>query len=187
MVFLDFLLCSMVTATISVIVGEITISLAYRINRHYIHRLSKEVQRYQRLSEEASVLADPATYRAINREGNEAFGRLFFYKIALSAAALWPIFFALDWLQDRYAFQDVLIPGTSWEANYVAIFLICYVLARVLFGKVKGRIPYFRSIQRMLEKDASMVPSAEPALENGGMKKIGEGTSKAPGLPLHPP
>lgn len=72
MVFLDFLLCSMLAAMISVIMGEITISLAYRINRHYIHGLSKEVQRYQSLSEEASVLADPATYRAINREGNEA-------------------------------------------------------------------------------------------------------------------
>ncbi|MGQ9858548.1 MAG: hypothetical protein ACUVS3_07640 [Thermodesulfobacteriota bacterium] len=149
----DFLLCSMVAAVISAIVGEITISLAYRVNRHHVRELNREVQRYQLLSEEAAVLADGEVYRAINREGNEAFGRLFFHKIALSAASLWPIFFALQWLQDRYSSRAILIPGTSWEANYVVSFLICYIVVRILFGRLKDKLPYFRRVNKMLEED----------------------------------
>jgi len=161
MEFLEYIASLFWTASVSVILGEVTISLGYRINRGYLRSLNREVQEYQNLSEEASALADPATYRAVNREGNEAFGRLFFHKIALSAASLWPIFFALQWLQDRYASQEILIPGTSWEANYVAAFLVFYILAKVLFGKLKTRIPYFRSIHRMLEEDELRVKSEE--------------------------
>jgi len=153
MEFLEFMASSLLAAFVSVVVGEVTISFAYRANRGYLRRLNREVEDYRRLSEEASLLADPETYRIINREGNEAFGRLFFHKIALSAASLWPIFFALDWLQDRYASKEILVPGTSWEANYVVSFLVSYVLARFLFGKVKKAIPYFRRIDRMLQED----------------------------------
>ncbi len=157
----EYMASCFLAAFFSVIVGEITISLAYRINRRYLRSLHHEVQEYQELSEQASAMADPETYRMINREGNDAFGRLFFQKIALSAASLWPIFFALQWLQDRYGSQPVLIPGTSWEANYVVSFLICYVVARILFGRLKKKIPCFRRVQEMLQED------------QGGMKESG--------------
>ncbi len=153
MEFLEYIVSCFLAASLSVMVGEITISLAYRANRDYLRRLNREVEDYRRLAEEASVFADPETYRTINREGNEAFGRLFFHKIALSAASLWPVFFALAWLQDRYASQEILVPGTSWEANYVISFLVFYILARFLFGKVKKAIPYFRRIDSMLQED----------------------------------
>lgn len=161
MPFLEYMGSCFLAALISVVVGELTISLGYRVNRSYIRGLNQEVKQYQSLSEEASALADPATYRAVNREGNDAFGRLFFQKIALSAASLWPIFFGLQWLQDRYGSQEVLIPGTSWEANYVVSFLICYVVVRILFGRLKKKIPYFRRVQDMLQED------------QGGMKESG--------------
>lgn len=140
-------------AFLSVILGEITISIAYRFNRSHIRSLNQEVKEYERLSQEASFFSDPAAYRAINREGNEAFGRLFFYKIALSASSLWPVFFALDWLQERYASMEVLVPGTSWGANYLVSFLVFYVVGRVLFRKFKRALPYFRSIDGMLKED----------------------------------
>lgn len=140
-------------ASTSVILGEITISLAYRFNRGYLRNLNKEVREYRRLSDEASVMADSETYRMINREGNEVFGRLFFYKIALSAASLWPIFFALEWLKDSFGSKEPLIPGTSLEANYVVSFLVCYIAARILFGRLKNKIPYFRQVKKMLDED----------------------------------
>ncbi len=152
--FLQYMISCFLGALISVLVGEFTISLGYRINRSHIRKLNQEFQMYQGLSEEASVVADPNTYRVINQEGNEAFGRLFFYKIALSAASLWPIFFALEWLQGRYGPQEPLIPGTYWESNYVVAFLICYIGARILFGRLKKKIPYFRRIGKMLEEDS---------------------------------
>lgn len=151
--FVELLIYALIAAAISVIVGELSISLAYRINRSHISRLNQEVLEYQRLSEEAARLADPETYRAVNREGNEAFGRLFFYKIALSCASLWPIFFALEWLQSRYGSREVLVPHLSWRANYAVVFLACYVLCRVLFGRFKGKLPYFRDVKRLLNED----------------------------------
>jgi hypothetical protein len=166
MPFLEYIVSCFLVASVALVLGEITISLAYRINRGYLRKLNQEVREYQRLSEEASVVADSETYRIINREGNEAFGRLFFYKIALSAASLWPIFFALQWLQDRYGSREPLIPGTSLEANYFVCFLICYIGARVLLGKLKNKIPYFRQVKEMLDEDQEEKEEFQPQVRN---------------------
>lgn len=96
MSFLEYISFCFLAALLSVLLGEIAISFAYRLNRAYLTNLNREVQEYQRLAEEVSAMADSETYRIINREGNEAFGRLLFFKIALSAASLWPIFFVLQ-------------------------------------------------------------------------------------------
>ena len=60
-------------------------------------------EKMNRLSSEALSLGDKESYKACNKEGNDAFGQLFFNKFGLSAASLWPIFFALAWMQDRFA------------------------------------------------------------------------------------
>jgi hypothetical protein len=104
----------------------------------------------KRLSEEALNLGDEKAYRAINKEGNDAFGHLFFNKFGLSAASLWPIFFALAWMQERFAEIALPIPWIGWEINYFFFFLLCYILARIFFGRIKRHLPYFKSMHRML-------------------------------------
>lgn len=136
-------------------VGELTLALAYRINREHLRRLNDELARYQRLSDEAEKLGDTAAYQSINKVGNEVWGRLFFFKIALSAAALWPLFFALARLQSRYATLDIPLPGMSFGLNYVVVFLLVYVATRVAFSKIRRKLPFFRNVLRAVDADAA--------------------------------
>lgn len=150
--YLAEVLCAAALATMA---GEITLALSYRINRTFLKKLSQDVAHYQNLSEQAEKMGDEAAFQAVNKAGNEVWGRLFFFKIALSAAALWPIFFALAWLQNRYAHMEVRVPGTSFVLNYVVVFLVAYVTTRIAFSKVSRKLPFFRTVLRMVDADAA--------------------------------
>jgi hypothetical protein len=155
---LDYYLGTFLLALLTVVVGELTISIVFRINRAHLDKLNARVEEMQALSEEALRLGDEKAYRAVNKEGNDAFGHLFFNKFGLSAASLWPIFVALAWMQERFAEIGLPLPWTGWEINYVFFFLLCYILARILFGQVKRHLPYFKGMHQMLkvydQKDA---------------------------------
>ncbi len=146
----DYYLGTFLLALLTVLVGELTISIVFRINKAHLDKLNARVEKMKRLSEEALNLGDDKAYRAINKEGNDAFGHLFFNKFGLSAASLWPIFFALAWMQERFAEIALPIPWIGWEINYFFFFLLCYILARIFFGRVKRHLPYFKGMHRML-------------------------------------
>jgi hypothetical protein len=150
-----YLLEVFVLAAAATFVGELTLAAAYRINRRHLQHLNRELIHLQKLSDEAERLGDEAAYRSINKEGNDVWGRLFFFKIALSAAALWPLFFALSRLQSRYADLDLPVPGTSMGLNYVVVFLLAYVAARIAFAKISRKLPFFRNVLRMVDADAA--------------------------------
>ena len=154
----DYYLGTFFLAFLTVLVGEFTISIVFRVNKTHLDRLNAQAEKMKHLSEEALRLGDEAIYRAVNKEGNDAFGQLFFNKFGLSAASLWLIFFAFAWMQERFSEIGLPIPGTAWEINYVAFFLLSYVPARILFGHLKKRLPYFRGVHQALlaydQKDA---------------------------------
>ncbi len=147
---LDYYLGTFLLAFIAVVVGEGTISVVFLINKAHLDRLNSKVQKMNRLSMEALSLGDKESYKACNKEGNDALGHLFFNKFGLAAASLWPIFLALGWMQGHFAEIDLPLPWTGWKINYVFFFLLCYIPARMLFGRLKPRLPYFRGIQKML-------------------------------------
>jgi hypothetical protein len=150
---MDYFLGTFFLALLATIVGEFSISIGYRVNRGQLHSLNRRAEEMERLSRLAQDLGDRPAYRACNKEGNDVLGQLFFNKVALSAASLWPIFFALQWMQDHLS--QTPLPGTDYEINDVVAFLICYVPARILFGRIKRRLPYFRSVHRMLTSSES--------------------------------
>ncbi len=142
---------SFLLALFVVLIGEITLRVVARVNRDHLSRLEAELKKYQELSREAERRGDAASYRALNRQANNAFGHVFFNKFGLSAAALWPCFFALDWLQARFAPQGVPLPGKPEGVNYVVAFLIAYLLARLLVGRLRRLAP--RLIARLRAND----------------------------------
>jgi hypothetical protein len=146
----DYYLGTFLLALLTVLVGEFTISVVFRINKSHLDRLNARFEKMQSLSSEALAAGDQAGYKACNKEGNDAFGQLFFNKFGLSAASLWPIFFALAWMQERFADIDLPLPWTGWEINYFFFFLLCYILARIFFGGIKRKLPYFRGIHQTL-------------------------------------
>ncbi len=162
----DYYLGTFLLAFLSVLVGEFTISLVFKVNKSHLDKLNSKVEKMNRLSEEALRLGDQASYTAINKEGNDAFGRLFFNKFGLSAASLWPIFFALAFMQERFAEIALPLPFFGWEINYVFFFLLNYIPARILFGRMKRRLPYFRGAhQALLAYEKKEAGLGDPKLE----------------------
>jgi len=146
----DYYLGTFLLALLTVLVGELTISLVFRINKAHLDKLNARVEKMKHLSSEAMTVGDQEGYKACNKEGNDAFGQLFFNKFGLSAASLWPIFFALAWMQERFAEIGLPLPWIGWEINYFFFFLLCYIPARIFFGRIKRKLPYFRGIHQTL-------------------------------------
>ena len=147
----DFIIGTFALALLAVIIGEFTISLAYLAARKRIERVTDETIRYQNLSMEALTAGDKGAYQAANKLANDAFGHSFFMQIALSAAFLWPICFALAWMS--YRFEELEFPAAllHFSLGYIAVFLLLFVAAYFVFKPVKYRIPYFRRIKEMLK------------------------------------
>lgn len=143
-----------ILSLLCVIIGEFTLSVAFRFNKKGIDQDSREMTRMQNLSLRALLARDKRSYKAFNREANEAFGKVFFKQIALAAASLWPIPFALGWMQTRFMNIEFLLPcrlpAVGETVGYSFTFIPMYILAHILFGKIKHKLPYFKTMEKML-------------------------------------
>jgi len=149
--FVDFIIGTFILAFITLIVGEFTISLAFLASKKYIDRTNEEVVRYQNLSMDALAAGDKEAYLASNKLANDAFGRSFFMKISLSAAFLWPIFFALDWMSQRFSDVEFNVAFTDYSVGYICVFITLYAAAYIIFKRIKYKLPYFRNIKVILD------------------------------------
>jgi hypothetical protein len=154
---LDFFLGTFFLSFLCVIVGEFTISLAIRFNRKFLTQMNEELQQMELLSLRAYEAGDKKSYRALNREANDIFGRKFFTMMAYSAGILWPTPFALGWLDLH--FREIRFPLASPlslifgdTAGYLFIFILLYILARIIFKHLRPWLPYFRNVQKMLDR-----------------------------------
>jgi len=154
---LDGVIGTFLLGLLASVIGEFSISVVFRINRKHLDKLNADLKRYGDLSREALQVGDEVAYKALNRQANDAYGQVFFNRFGLSAASLWPAFFALDWMQHQFGTTGVRVPFFPAGVNYVIVFLICFIAARMLFGRLKRRLPYFKGQYAMLlaygEKD----------------------------------
>ena len=130
-----------VLAAASVIIGEYSIQLAFRVNKEKIVRNNIEISHYQDLSFAALKAGDKIAFKASNSIANDAFGKAYFSQISLSAASLWPAFIALGWMQYRFSEVEFSIPLPLTEGpltiGYTATFILCYILSRIAFQRIK--------------------------------------------------
>lgn len=152
--FSGFFFGTFLLAMISVLVGQITLSIAFLFNRGYIEKLNDDLVKWNNLSIDAIKEGNKEAYRAANENANEAFGKFFFMSAAYSAASLWPAPITLGWMQ-RW-FSDISIPiplkmpfvGSS--VNYPFVFILSYILASLIFSVLKPHLPYFGRIHKIL-------------------------------------
>lgn len=140
---LDFVLGTVVVVLHCLILGKATALLVLRFLQPRLEKYGAEAARYQKLAVAALKAGDKETYRGVNKLANEAFGHTFFQQVALSAAYLWPVFFALAWLQLRFLELEVPIPGTAWSFGFIGVFILTYLgtLAAVrAVGRSIGRL-----------------------------------------------
>lgn len=135
-----YYLGTFILALAGVITGEYSLYLAVRLNRRRIARDSHETEHFHALSIEALRAGDKTAYTACNRIAGEAYGNAFFSQVALAASYLWPVFIALGWMQYRFGEVEsglpLSIPLAGDTAAYAVTFILCYIFARILYGKV---------------------------------------------------
>lgn len=160
---IDYFIGTLNLAFLCVVIGELSISLAIRFNKRHLDAMSKEINEKEQLSIAAYNSGNKFEYQALNKEATDAWGKHFFTMAAYSAGILWPIPFALGWMQTRFdgitfdlAFPLNLIFGNG--VGYVFTFIPLYFLSRILFKYMRPWLPYFKGVQKMLdttEKSAS--------------------------------
>ena len=106
---------------LAVVLGELTLSAAIRLNRRHLQDLKDEISHMEELSIQAYAEGDRTATRPSTRHANDAWGRYFFTMAAYSAGMLWPVPFALAWMQTRFQgveFELVwplnLLIGDTW-------------------------------------------------------------------------
>ncbi len=155
---LGYLVGIAVLSLICVILGELSMGLAYRWNHAFLKRDNRRLVRLQNGSLRALQARDKDGYQALNREANDAFGKVFFSQVALAAASLWPLPFAMQWLESRFgdvAFSlPLALPKVGDAVGYAFTFIPMYILVRVVFGRFKGRLPFFRRIRSLQAGEA---------------------------------
>ncbi len=155
---LGFYIGTFVLALNCVLLGRLTILGIMRLNRAYYGKLERETVHMHNLSVKAILAKDKESYRACNKQANEAFGKYFFSQIATGASLLWPLPFALHWMNMR--FQGISFPllfGTG-SLNYAAIFILLYILARILFSRVSAHLtPALKTDSQSSEKKEEMI------------------------------
>lgn len=134
---------TLVLALWCALAGELTRRLVVRVNRAHAQRLDQEMRRYRDAAQAAADAGDKPAYKLLNKQANEAFGRTFFLRAAMGSASLWPAFLAVAWLQARFDGLSISLFGLGLGVNYLAGFLICYLLARLFLTRLKKIIHYF--------------------------------------------
>lgn len=179
----NFLLGTLALAVLSLLVGEFTSFLASLIVRRHFEQVTGEAKRYQDLSMEALKAGDRPAYEAANKLANEAFGKSFYSQVALSATFVWPIFYALGWMQYRFLDVTFPLPFIGFSLGYSAVFLMLYIAAYFMFKPLKRRMPYYRRTKELVDapgRSARNLKSfGEPRLPAMGDKPTGAGAGKA--------
>jgi hypothetical protein len=142
-----FFLGTFVLALICLILGDATAVVANRLVGRHMENHAAEALKYGDLSITAAKAGDKPAYQAANRLANEAFGLSFFSLMALSMARLWPLPFALAWMQYRFLDVEVPLPLLPWSLGYIGVFILIYILAYFLLKRVRGILPFCRGIK----------------------------------------
>jgi hypothetical protein len=167
-------------AMICLVIGQITQAVIWRWNRPWLNTDNREMVRMHNLSLKALSAKDKAAYKASNKVANDAFGKFFFSRMAMGMASLWPVPFALAWMDQRFGDVDFHMTGIG-EVGYLATFIPVFILAAILFSKVKNHIPFFAAVARQMQADAEAM--GRPMRLSDLMKKPATENSAAAGTP----
>ncbi len=154
---LDFVVGTLVLAAICLVLGEITISLTFRALRRRLTAKSEEAAKYHDLSLEALKAGNKEAYQAANELANEAFGHSFFQQAALSAAFLWPIFFALAWMQYRFLDVEFPLPFLGVSLGYIGAFILVYIASYLGWKRLKRLVPSYRRVREVPRAGAGIL------------------------------
>jgi hypothetical protein len=136
---LGYYLGTAVVCLICAALGRFTLILGSRVNEEFLSRDHKNMVRMHNLSLWALLSKDKNAYRSCNKEANEAFGKVFFSQVALGASSLWPVPFALAWMQYRFGMVEfslpLSLPGVGDSVGFMFTFFPISVLVYLMYAR----------------------------------------------------
>jgi hypothetical protein len=140
-----YLLGTSLLALQCIFLGDAAMLAVSSIHRTRLSELKQKMDHHHELSETALKMGDKESYKAVNKQGLEAFGYSFSLGGALFCVSLVPIPFALGWMHLR--FHEAPLELLGFSLNYFASFLLLYIPARIVYGQVMRRIPLYRRVR----------------------------------------
>ncbi|MFV0350031.1 MAG: hypothetical protein ACK5JO_15770 [Halodesulfovibrio sp.] len=139
----------------AIIAGELALTFIYLTNRAYYASLNTKMVRMHNLSIAAIQCKDKESFKATNKWANEYFGKMFFSHAALFAVSIWPLPFALGWMQTRFEGITIhTVPYFETPLGYQFVMLTCYIVLRLTFSKVRKHVPLLKRVDRMRKEDS---------------------------------
>jgi hypothetical protein len=152
-----FLCGTFVLCLVCVLLGDLLALAASRLNRRLYGQQLSEMVHQHNLSVKAIGAGDKQSYTAVNKQAHEAFGKYFFSQTAIGMASLWPVPFALAWMDMRFRDAPLVLPvhmplvGDS--VPYLPVFILLYIAARVLYARVMRLLPAYRRLKAAVAHD----------------------------------
>ena len=127
-------------ALMAVILGLVTLSMANRLHARRLKKYQDQMQHYHKLGEQALSGGDKQAFKAVNRQGHEAFGYHFSLSGALFVASLWPIPIMFAWVKLRFGLLSPVLPFElplfGNQPGMIFWFLLWYIPLRLYFSRV---------------------------------------------------
>lgn len=97
-------------ALLTALIGIATLRMAHRMHRKRLKKLQDDMRHYHELGESALQNSGKEAFKAVNRQGHEAFGYYFSLSNALFVASLWPVPIVLAWMKLRFGLVSPELP-----------------------------------------------------------------------------
>lgn len=148
------------TATLALLAGLIgiaTLRMAQHMHRKRLKQLKDDMRRYHELGEIALQNEGKETFKAVNRQGHEAFGYYFSLSNALFVASLWPVPIMLAWMHLRFGMVSPVLPFAlplfGNQPSMVFWFVVFYIPLRMYSSRGITRLLHGRAART--ERDAA--------------------------------
>ena len=136
-------------ALVAALIGIGTLRMAQRMHRKRLKKLQDDMRHYHELSESALQNSGKEAFKAVNRQGHEAFGYYFSLSNALFVASLWPVPIVLAWMKLRFGLISPELPFSlplfGNQPSMVFWFILFYIPLRMFSNKTITRWQLLRA------------------------------------------
>jgi hypothetical protein len=143
-------------ALLASVLGELSMAVAFRINKAHFTGVNQDMVENHNLSLRALAAKDKNSWKACNQLANDAFGKNFFSGATLFAASLWPAALGLGWLDWRFGAVSFDLPLVG-SVGPSFLFIPIYVLTRIALAVFRPKIPLLRRLKFSAAKDTEQL------------------------------
>lgn len=151
-----FLLGTTMLCVWCIVLGDAASIVVSRFNRKRLIELQRDMEHHHKLSETALRMGDKESFKAVNKQGHDAFGYYFSMGAALFCSSIWPLPFALGWMDGRFNGATPTLPWDVWligqQPTVVFWFLFLYIPLRMVYAGYMSRWAWYNNLRGLQHK-----------------------------------